>query len=71
MTLRVAIELFKDHQKNSVRDKTRESHAHMFRNLEALLGDAILDSVSSQDIYQFLLLLIEGRARSTARLRYA
>jgi integrase/recombinase XerD len=71
MTLREAIALFRDHQKNSVREKTRESYGHLLRNLEALLGDAALDEVSYQDLYQFLLLLTEGRAKSTARLRYA
>ena len=71
MTLREAIELFRDHQKNSAKEKTRESYDHLFRNLEALLGDAALEDISSQDLYQFLLLLTEGRARSTARLRYA
>jgi integrase len=71
MTLREAIELFRDHQKNSAREKTRESYGPLFRNLEALLGDANFDDISSQDLYQFLLLLTEGRARSTARLRYA
>jgi hypothetical protein len=47
MTLREAIELFKDHQKNSVRSKTRESYGHLLRNLEGLLGDHVLEAVSS------------------------
>lgn len=71
MTLHTAIELFRDHQKNNVREKTRESYSHVFRNLEALLGVTAIDDISSQDLYQFLLLLTEGCARSTARLRYA
>jgi integrase/recombinase XerD len=71
MTLREAIEMFTDHQKNSVQNKTRESYGHLFRNLEALLGNTEIDHISSQDLYQFLLLLTEGRAKSTARLRYA
>jgi len=71
MTLREGIELFKDHQKNSVRSKTRKSYEHTLRNLEGLLGDHLLEAVSSQDLYQFLILLTEGRAKSTARLRYA
>jgi integrase len=71
MTLREAIELFKDHQKNGMRDKTRGSYGYLFRNLEALFGDSAIEDISSQDLYQFLLLLTEGRARSTARLRYA
>jgi len=71
MALREGIELFRDHQKNSAKEKTRESYGHLFRNMEALLGDAALVDISSQDLYQFLLLLTEGRARTTARLRYA
>jgi integrase len=71
MTLRDAIEQFRDHQKNSAKEKTRESYDHLFRNIEALLGDAALGDISSQDLYQFLLLLTEGQARTTARLRYA
>ena len=70
MRLREAIESFRDPQKNSMRDKTRESHGHLFQNLEALFSDAVLENISSQDLYQFLLLLTEGRARSTARLRH-
>ena len=71
MTLLQAIALFRDHQKNSVRDKTRESYGHLLRNLEVLLGDRVLESIGSQDLYQFLITLTEGRAKNTARLRYA
>ncbi|MGD0229946.1 MAG: site-specific integrase [Syntrophorhabdales bacterium] len=71
MTLRDAIEQFRDHQKGSAKEKTRESYGYLFRNMEALLGDVVVEDVSSQDLYQFLLLLTEGRARTTARLRYA
>lgn len=71
MTLQEAIEVFRNHQKNSVRDKTRESYGYLFRNLGTLLGDTALNDVSPQDLYEFLLIFTEGRARSTARLRYA
>jgi len=71
MTLGNAIEQFRDHQKNSAKEKTRESYGHLFRNMEALLGDAALADISSQDLYRFPLLLTEGRARTTARLGYA
>jgi len=71
MTLHEAIELFKDHQKDNAKEKTRESYGYLFRNLEALIEDGPLDAILAQDLYQFLLLVTEGRARSTARLRYA
>jgi hypothetical protein len=64
MTLHEAIALFRDHQKNSVRDKTRESYGHPLRNLEVLLGDRVLESIGSQDLYQFLITLTEGRAKT-------
>ena len=71
MTLRQAIELFKEHQKNSARDKTLESYRHLLRNLEARFSDCVLESIGSHDLYQFLITLTEGRAKNTARLRYA
>ena len=71
MTLRDAIEQFREHQKTSAKEKTRESYGYLFRSMEALLGNTMIESISSQDLYQFLLLLTEGRARTTARLRYA
>ena len=71
MTVHTAIELFKEHQKNSARDKTRESYGHLLRNLEAGFSDCVLDSIASQDLYQFLVTLTEGRTKNTARLRYA
>jgi len=39
MTLRQPIEVFKEHQKSSMRPKTRESYGHLFKNLGVLLGD--------------------------------
>jgi integrase len=71
MTLRDAIEQFKEHQKTSAKEKTRESYGYLFRSMEALLGNTMIESISSQDLYRFLLLMTEGRARTTARLRYA
>jgi len=71
MRLREAIELFKDHQKDNAKEKTQKSYGYLFRNLETLLDDVVLEGMSPQDLYQFLLILTEGRARSTARLRYA
>ncbi|WP_084219096.1 tyrosine-type recombinase/integrase [Syntrophorhabdus aromaticivorans] len=71
MTLQEAIQIFKDHQKISVREKTRESYDYLFRNLGALLGEGEFTQISSQDLLEFLLLLTEGSAKSTARLRYA
>ncbi len=50
MVLREAIALFRDHQKTSVRDKTRDSYGHLLRNLEGLLGDTVLDDVGRLEV---------------------
>ncbi len=77
MTLQEAIALRRDHQKDNLRYKTRRSHHppaepgaylfnydYLFRNMQALFGEAAVDAISSQDLHQFLLILTGGRGRS-------
>jgi Phage integrase, N-terminal SAM-like domain len=68
MTLHEAIALFREHQKNSVRDKTRESYGHLLKNVESVFGKRVLESIGSHDLYQFLITLTEGRAKKTPRV---
>jgi len=60
MRLCEAIELFKDHQKDNAKEKTQKSYSYLFRNLETLLDDGVLEAMSPQDLYQFLVILTEG-----------
>ena len=71
MTMHEGIELFRRHQQNQVREKTRESYAYLLQNLEVLFGEMTVDAISAENISQFLLGVTSGRARSSARLRYA
>ena len=71
MTVQEGVELFRTHQKSQMRKKTRESYAYLLRNLETLFGETAVDAVTPEDIHQFLLIVTDGRARSSARLRYA
>jgi integrase len=71
MTIREGIELFRTHQKTQAREKTRESYAYLLRNFETRFGETMMDAISAEDIHQFLLIVTDGRARSSARLRYA
>jgi integrase/recombinase XerD len=71
MTVKQAIELFGSHQKVQVRQNTRDGYRYLIRNFEALFGDSPVEAISSEDIYQFLLILTEGRTKVSARLRYA
>jgi integrase len=36
-----------------------------------LFGETAIEAISAEDIHQFLLIVTDGRARSSARLRYA
>jgi len=71
MTMHEGIELFRRHQQSHAREKTRESYAYLLRNLEALFGEMTVDTISIEHIHQLLLTVTSGRARSSARLRYA
>jgi hypothetical protein len=71
MTMKQAIELFRSHQQTHVRQKTQDSYRYLIHNFETLFGDSLLEAITSEDIYQFLLIVTEGRAKSSARLRYA
>ena len=71
MTMKQAIEHFRSHQQAHVRQKTQNSYRYLIHNFETLFGDSLVEAISSEDIYQFLLIVTEGRAKSSARLRYA
>ena len=71
MTLQEGIELFRTDQKSQAREKTRESYAYLLRNLETLFGETAIEAISADDIHQFLLIVTDGGATSSARLRYA
>ena len=71
MTIQERIELFRSHQKSQAREKTRESYAYLLHNLEMLFGETAIEAISAEDIHQFLLIVTDGRARSSVRLRYA
>jgi integrase/recombinase XerD len=71
MTIQEGIELFRSHQKNQAREKTRQSYAYLLRNFETLFGETVLKQISTEHIHRFLLIVTDGRAKSSARLRYA
>ncbi len=71
MTVQEGIELFRRHQQSQAREKTRESYNYLLRNLEAHCGEKAVDAICADDIQQLLLTVTGGRAKSSARLRYA
>jgi len=71
MTVKEAVELFRSYQKSHVREKTRQSYEYLIRNFEALFAELTIEAISVEDVHQFLLIVTDGRAKSSARLRYA
>jgi hypothetical protein len=65
MTIRKAIELFKDHQKVTLKSRTRTSYVRLLEKLQAQFSDREVDSITSEDISRFLEDGTEGLSRST------
>ncbi|MCK5342199.1 MAG: site-specific integrase [Candidatus Heimdallarchaeota archaeon] len=71
MTLNEALTLFKNHQRSNMKKRTRESYKHLINNFEASFGGRSFESITSEEIYNFLETLTESLSKSTRRLRYA
>jgi len=71
MTLQKAIELFRGHQKANVKRKTQIGYAKLLRQLESRFLDRDIESISSEELCEFLDSFAEGHGKATRRLRYA
>lgn len=71
MNVKEAIALFKNHQKSSLKQRTRQSYHYLLLRFETLFGDRLLESIGSEEIYNFLEALTDHSSKSTRRLRYA
>jgi integrase len=71
MLVQKAIQLYREHQNVSVKQKTRVSYDHLFGQFETAFGDRQLDSLQPEEICQFLDNLGKDLAKSTRHLRYA
>jgi len=71
MTVKEAIRIFKNHQRVSVKEKTRKTYRYLFGQFEAQFGEHQLESIDPEGLSQFLVSLTEGLAKATQRLRYA
>jgi len=71
MTIREAINLFQYYLQSNHKKRTIETYKFLLGRFEAEYADRPLDSISSDDIHQFLEKVTENRSRLTRRLRYA
>jgi site-specific recombinase XerD len=71
MTIPKAIELFRQHQKGSLRKSTLKSYGKFLGQIEQRFVTDEVATISSEDIGKFLDERTEGLSRSTRHLRYA
>ena len=71
MTIHEAIELFKKHQRSTVKRSTLKSYGKFLRKVQERFSEQEVVSVTAEDIGQFLEEYTENLNRSTRHLRYA
>jgi len=71
MNVNEAITVFRYYQQSHHRQRTIDSYQALLGTFEQAHGNRSLDSLQSDEMYQFLEHFTEGSAKSTRRLRYA
>jgi len=71
MTVQKAIEHYREHQKSSVKKRTRQSYENLMKHIQEQFADREIESIPAEELCRFLETLTEGLAKSTRRLRYA
>ena len=71
MTIHEAIELFKKHQRSTVKRSTLKSYGKFLKKVQERFSEQEVVSVTAEDISQFLEEYTENLNRSTRHLRYA
>ncbi len=71
MNVKEAITSFRYYQQSHHRKRTIDSYQTLLSAFERIYGDRSLDSLQSDEIYQFLENSTTNSAKSTRRLRYA
>ncbi len=71
MTIEKAIEIFKDHQRTSLKKRTQEGYKNLLERFNKDFSDRNVESIKAEELCRFLETYTEGLARATRRLRYA
>ena len=71
MIVQKAIDHYKEHQKSSVKKRTRESYENLMKHIREQFDDRDVESIKAEELCRFLKTHNEGLAKSTRRLRYA
>jgi integrase len=71
MKVKEAIKLFKYQQKANLKQRTIYSYNYILNKFESHYALRLIDSISADELYQFLENVTGGYSKSTRRLRYA
>ena len=71
MTIRKAIEHFKNHQRTSLKKRTQEGYKKLLERFQSEFGDREVVSIKAEELCRFLETFTVGLAKATRRLRYA
>jgi integrase len=71
MTIKKAIEHFKQHQKTSLKKRTQAGYKKLLESFQFEFGNREVESIKAEELCRFLETFTDGLARATRRLRYA
>ena len=71
MNTSTALKIFRDYQRSNLKPSTVIGYRCLLDNLEELFGDRDLKSISSEELFQFLEIVIESNSKSTKGRRYS
>jgi integrase len=71
MTIEKAIEIYRAHQRSSLKKRTQEGYKNLLERYRKEFSDRDVDSIKAEELCRFLESFADGLARATRRLRYA
>jgi integrase len=71
MTVKEAVNLFRYHQKSNLKQKSQETYKYLLGRFEQFYAKRPIESIGTDDIFQFLEEVTQNTSKSTRYLRYA
>ncbi|MDA8240284.1 MAG: phage integrase N-terminal SAM-like domain-containing protein [Nitrospiraceae bacterium] len=71
MNIKDTVELYKEHQRTTLKVRTQESYRLLLEKFQEAFSDRKVDSIKAEEILQFFETGTSKLARSTRHLRYA
>jgi integrase/recombinase XerD len=71
MNTSTALKIFRDYQRSNLKPSTVIDYRYLLDTFEELFGERDLESISSEEIFQFLEILTENNSKATKRHRYS